>query len=70
MGILSKHQRHRSQDDYMIRSPKFDIIRLHLYQGISARITPECGLTKKNSQGWYVYKSKCWIGKAWILTPL
>ena len=65
VGISSKHQRHTSQDDYTIRFPKFDIVRLHLYQGISAKITPKCDLMKENSQGWYVYKSKCQIGQAW-----
>ena len=46
MEIQSKHQRHVSQDNYMIRFPKSDLARLHIYQGISARITPECGLAK------------------------
>ena len=44
--IQSKRQRHRSQDDYEIRFHKFSVARLHLYQGISARITPECGLSQ------------------------
>ncbi len=40
------HQRQIGQDDYAIRFPKFNIARLHLYQGISARLILECSFVK------------------------
>ena len=47
-GNPIKHQRHVSQDNYVIRFPKFDLARLHLYQRISAKLTPKCGLVKQS----------------------
>ena len=55
--IQSKHQRHVSQDGYVSRFPKFNIERLHLYQGISTRITTECGHTKKDKDDTIVSQS-------------
>ena len=55
--IQSKHQRHVIQDNYVIRFPKFDLARLHLYQGISARITPKCSLVKIAKDDMFVSQS-------------
>ena len=44
----------------MIRFPKFSIVRLHLYQGISARITPECSLAKIVKDDTFISQSVKW----------
>ena len=46
-----------------MRFPKFSIVRLHPYQGISAKITPKCSLAKIVKDDTFV-GPKCQVGQA------